>query len=157
MIRKFAVACALATAALALPADAATLQLGMLDCSIGGGQAMIVTSNKDLACTFRPSSGGPAEAYSGVVSKLGVDVGTTHEGRLSWAVLAASRDYDQGALAGKYYGVNAEASVGAGGGANILVGGFQDSVTLQPVSVQAQTGLNLAVAVTSLELVRSFK
>jgi hypothetical protein len=72
-------------------------------------------------------------------------------------VLAASRDYDSGNLAGNYYGVNAEASVVTGGGANLLLGGFQRSYALQPLSVQAQTGLNVAVAVTSLELMHSLK
>ena len=81
-----------------------------------------------------------------MISKLGVDLGKTHNGTLAWAVLAVSRNYDDGQLAGNYFGVNAEASVVTGGGANLLVGGFRDSFTLQPLSVQAQTGLNLAVA-----------
>lgn len=68
-----------------------------------------------------------------------------------------SRDYDDGQLAGTYVGVNAEASVVTGGGANLLVGGFERSFTLQPLSVQAQTGVNLAVAVTSMSLVTSVK
>jgi hypothetical protein len=72
-------------------------------------------------------------------------------------VLAANRNYDSGRIAGKYFGVNAEASVITGGGANLLLGGFERSYALQPLSVQAQTGLNLAVAVQSLELVHSLK
>src|SRR5690606_23254293 len=108
-------------------------------------------------CTFRPHHGGGSEAYTGMISKLGVDLGATHQGALQWAVLAATRGDVGDKLAGKYFGVNAEASVVTGGGANLLVGGFRDSITLQPLSVQAQTGLNLAVAVTSMELIRSFK
>ena len=56
-----------------------------------------------------------------------------------------------------YLGVNAEASIVTGGGANLLVGGFERSFTLQPLSVQAQTGVNLAVAVTSMKLIDSLK
>ena len=70
---------------------------------------------------------------------------------------AASRNYQRRPLAGNYLGVNAEASLVTGGGANLLVGGFSSSFTLQPLSVQAQTGVNLAVAVTSMQLIHSFK
>ena len=57
-----------------------------------------------------------------------------------------------GALAGDYVGASAEASAGVGVGANLLVGGSDESFTLQPVSVQTQTGVNLALGVTSFEL-----
>jgi hypothetical protein len=157
MIKKFACAAALATTVLAAPADAGRLQLGVLDCTIDGGTAYIVTSNKGVSCVFRPHHGGPSEVYTGVISKLGVDVGKTHQGQLVWAVLAATRNHDSGDLAGSYYGVNAEASVVTGGGANLLVGGLDSAFSLQPLSVQAQTGVNLAVAVTSLDLIHSFK
>ncbi|WP_264296529.1 DUF992 domain-containing protein [Mesorhizobium sp. B4-1-4] len=83
--------------------------------------------------------------------------GQTHQGQLVWAVLAATRERDAGDLAGSYYGVNAEASVVTGGGANLLVGGLDSAFMLEPLSVQAQTGINLAVAVTSLELIHSLK
>lgn len=157
MIQKLSCAAALVTLLFAAPANAGLLKLGVLDCTIDGGTSYVVTSNKGVSCTFRPSNGGDRESYTGVISKLGVDLGVTHQGALQWAVLAASRDYDPGNLAGGYYGVNAEASVVTGGGANLLVGGFQHSLTLQPLSVQAQTGLNLAVAVTSMDLIYSLK
>ena len=43
-------------------------------------------------------------------------------------------------------------TVGAGAGANVLVGGSNRTVSLQPVSVQGQTGLNLAAGVAELTL-----
>lgn len=157
MIKKLACAAALAATVLAAPASAARLEVGVLDCTIDGGTSYLVASNKGVACTFRPHHGGPAAAFTGMISKLGVDVGQTHQGQLTWAVLAATGNQDPSDLAGNYYGVNAEASVVAGGGANLLVGGFNNAFSLQPLSVQAQTGVNLAVAVTSLELIHSFK
>jgi hypothetical protein len=157
MIKKLACVAALATTVFAAPASAGKLQLGVLDCTIDGGTAYIVTSNKGVSCVFRPHHGGPSEVYTGVISKLGVDVGQTRQGQLIWAVLAATRNREAGDLAGSYYGVNAEASVVTGGGANLLVGGLNSAFSLQPLSVQAQTGVNLAVAVTSLELIHSFK
>ncbi|HEY4191578.1 MAG TPA: DUF992 domain-containing protein [Mesorhizobium sp.] len=157
---KMKLACAsalLATMIMAAPASAGSLELGVLDCTIDGGTGYLIASNKGVACTFRPHNGRASEAYTGVISKIGVDLGITHQGALQWAVLAATKDGPEDKLAGNYVGVNAEASVVTGGGANLLVGGFHDSITLQPLSVQAQTGLNLAVAVTSIELIRSFK
>ncbi|MHA6687830.1 DUF992 domain-containing protein [Mesorhizobium sp. A556] len=155
---KTKIACATALLATLMVAPAyAGVELGVLDCTIDGGTGYVITSNKGVACTFRPHHGGGSEAYTGVISKLGVDLGATNQGALQWAVLAATRGEPGDKLGGTYVGVNAEASIVTGGGANLLVGGFRDSITLQPLSVQAQTGLNLAVAVTSMELIRSFK
>jgi len=157
MKRHLAIAAALLLPMIVVtPADAA-LRLGILNCSIDGGAAYVIGSNKTLQCTFIPSGSGAAERYTGIISKLGVDVGYTHQGALQWAVLAAGRTYEDGALAGRYYGVNAEAAIATGGGLNLLVGGFRQSFTLQPLSGQSQTGLNAAVTVTSLELARSLK
>jgi hypothetical protein len=157
MKMKLACASALLATLLAAPASAGSFQLGVLDCTIDGGTGYVIASNKGVACTFRPYHGGGSEAYTGVISKIGVDLGMTHQGTLQWAVLSATRGEPVDKLGGTYVGVNAEASVVTGGGANLLVGGFHDSIALQPLSVQAQTGVNLAVAVTSLELIRSFK
>lgn len=156
MLKKLALSACLATLALAVPAQA-RVQLGVLRCTIDGGQGYLITSNKALDCTYRSSRDGSRERYTGVVSKLGIDLGQTNQGELVWAVFAPSRDFADGALAGSYYGVNAEASIVTGGGLNVLVGGFENSINLQPLSAQAQTGLNLAVAASSLNLIRSFK
>ena len=156
-MKKLACLAALAMTTVAAPASAGKVERGVLDCVIDGGQSYIVASNKGVTCTYRPYNSRKSELYTGVISKLGVDLGMTHQGQLSWAVLAASSSYDSGALAGKYFGVNAEASVVTGGGLNVLVGGFDNSYALQPLSVQAQTGLNVAAAVTSLELQHSLK
>ena len=57
-----------------------------------------------------------------------------------------------GQLAGSYGGVGANASVGIGFGGNFLLGGPQNAYALQPLSVQGQTGLNVAAGVAGLEL-----
>lgn len=147
----------LMTALLAAPASAGTMRLGILTCDIEGGTALVIASHKGLDCTFKPSGGGHKERYTGIISKIGVDLGVTHQGSLVWAVLAVTSDYEGGQLAGNYLGATAEASVVAGGGANLLVGGFQRSFSLQPLSVQAQTGVNLALAVTSMRLYQPLK
>jgi len=89
--------------------------------------------------------------YTGSITKFGLDLGATAGGEMAWSVFAPSNKRF-GALAGHYGGATAEATVGAGVGANVLVGGSNRTVTLQPLSVQGQTGLNLAVGVAGLEL-----
>jgi hypothetical protein len=132
------------------PAQALT-KVGTLSCDISGGVGMIVASQKAVRCMFTPSVGGRREVYQGTVSKLGLDVGATGGGRMVWAVFAPT-DKIRGALAGEYAGASAEATVGAGAGANVLVGGSNRTITLQPISVQGQVGLNLAVGVAGLNL-----
>ena len=156
MMRLFGTGVAAALLAIAMhPGTAAAqsrAQIGTLDCDISGGIGMIIASNKEVTCLFRPSAGGPPEAYVGSISKFGLDVGATAGGRMVWAVHAAFEGPRAGALSGTYAGASAEATVGAGLGANVLVGGSNRSVALQPISVQGQAGLNVAAGVTQLEL-----
>lgn len=148
-------ATALATALMAYPAIAEDrTEAGLLECEIEGGVGFVIGSSKDMSCVFSPADKSrPQEAYVGTVSKFGLDVGVTDKSVMQWLVLAPSADpFPDGALAGHYVGASAEASAAIGGGANVLVGGSNDTVSLQPVSVQGQVGLNLAVGVTDFRL-----
>jgi hypothetical protein len=147
---KFIAAAAIA-AAFVLPAHADS-KVGTLNCDISAGIGMIVTSQKSVKCVFTPTEGRRPEVYRGTISKYGIDIGTTNGARMVWAVFAPTTAKQRGALAGSYVGATAEATVGAGVGANVLVGGSNRTITLQPVSVQGQTGLNLAVGVGGLTL-----
>ena len=118
---------------------------------IAAGLALIITSCKDMQCVFTPARGHP-EHYYGTNRKFGLDIGATDKGVLAWDVFAPSEGPKRGALAGDYAGVDASATVGAGVGANALVGGSGRSFTLQPLSIQAQTGLDLAGGVASMTL-----
>lgn len=126
-------------------------KVGTLTCDISAGIGLIVASKKNLTCMFTPSAPGPREVYTGSISKFGLDIGATSGGEMVWTVFAPSNK-KFGALAGHYGGASAEATVGAGLGANVLVGGSNRTVALQPLSVQGQTGLNLAVGVSGLDL-----
>jgi hypothetical protein len=150
-MKRLLVAIAL-SAGLASPAAAARVEVGMLDCVVAGGAGFIVGSTKELTCTFS-APGKPKELYLGTVRKFGLDVGVTGATLIKWAVLAPTADaYAPGALAGDYAGVSAEATAGVGLGANALVGGSSETFALQPVSVQAQQGFNLAAGFTSFQL-----
>jgi uncharacterized protein DUF992 len=156
MRRPLSVLAALAViAAVASPvptmAQAERVKAGTLTCDISGGIGLIITSHKDVTCMFTPSQPGPREVYVGGISKFGLDIGATAGGEMVWAVYApTTRRF--GALAGNYSGATAEATVGAGLGANVLVGGSNRTVALQPVSVQGQAGLNVAAGVAELTL-----
>jgi Protein of unknown function (DUF992) len=135
-----------------VPADAQPrrVQVGTLACSISAGVGMVVASQRNVSCNFQPD-GGPPEAYTGTLTRVGVDVGFTSGGAMVWGVFADTNRY-AGMLTGTYAGATAEATVAAGLGANVLVGGSNHSVALQPLSVQGQVGLNVAAGVGALEL-----
>jgi hypothetical protein len=125
---------------------------GQLTCGVKGGVSFVIGSTKELRCVFRVNPADEGERYEGEIKKLGLDIGLTDNAILTWTVLAPTSGVPGGALAGKYYGVAADASAGLGGGANVLVGGSGNTISLQPLSVQGQTGLNAAVAVAEVEL-----
>lgn len=129
------------------------VKIGYLTCDIGGGVGYVIGSAKELECTFQSTIGSRrTDHYSGAIRKLGVDLGFTTQGRLVWAVIAPTAGYHKGSLGGLYQGATAEATVGLGVGANVLVGGTSGSIQLQTVSVTGQVGLNLAATGTSVTL-----
>ena len=150
-----AILCAASVAVLSTSAQTAVAQqgvkIGALSCEVSGGLGLIITSSKDMQCVFT-SARGDHEPYYGTIRKFGLDIGATDRGVLAWDVFAPSAGPERGALAGDYAGVDASATIGAGVGANALVGGFGRSFTLQPISIQAQTGLALAAGVASMTL-----
>lgn len=141
---------ALALGVLAAAPAEARVRAGMLTCTVAPGVSYLIGSQKAVSCVFR-SVRGYRERYSGRITRVGLDVGFTSGGKIAWAVYAAAQR-GRGALAGGYGGASAEATVAGGLGANVLVGGFRRSISLQPVSVGAQTGLDLAVGVSGLQL-----
>jgi hypothetical protein len=145
-------AAAAAFLAFASPAGAAGVKVGVLTCHVSSGWGFIFGSSKDLRCNFSPSARGMGERYVGAVSKFGVDVGYTAGGVLLWDVIAPTSTLKRGALAGAYAGATASATVGVGAGANVLVGGFNRSITLQPVSIEGNTGLNVAAGIGEITL-----
>ena len=150
IIAALAVAVVVASSIMAL-AQANRTKVGTLSCDISGGIGLIITSKKDLTCMFTPSQPGPREVYVGSITKFGLDLGATTGGEMIWSVYApTNRKF--GALTGRYGGATAEATVGAGLGANVLVGGSNRTVALQPVAVQGQAGLNVAAGVVGLDL-----
>jgi hypothetical protein len=94
----------------------------------------------------------PEDRYVATIRKVGVDLGITQETALAWGVFAPVRRLGPGDLSGNYAGAQGSASVGVGAGGNVLVGGSNNSIALQPLSLQGQVGLNVAAGLESLEL-----
>ena len=141
--------------ALALAMAPATAQdrtrVGTLTCNISPGVGLVVGGQRQLSCFYASARGRAREAYEGTVSTLGLDIGATSGGQLAWAVFAPTT-LRRAALAGTYTGATAGGTVGAGASANVLVGGSDRTVVLQPVSVQAQRGVNIAAGVSRIDL-----
>jgi len=153
-------ALASAVAAVSLTAAALTasaqpqdrVQAGVLNCDVSGGIGLIIGSQKEVTCQFLPAdNNSPREVYVGVINKFGLDIGATAQGQLVWNVFAPT-NRSAAALRGDYVGAGAEATVAVGLGANVLIGGNNRTVALQPLSIQGQTGLNIAAGVTELRL-----
>ncbi len=137
----------------AFPAAAQSgAQVGTLSCDVSAGIGMILTQKQTMTCLFTPANGGPPEPYLGHIDTFGVALGAVNQGQLIWGVIASSSGIPRGALSGTYSGVGAQATAGAGVGANVLVGGTGNAFSLQPVSIQGQTGLNVAAGVTTITL-----
>lgn len=139
--------------ALAAPAQAAEhgVKVGVLTCDVASGWGFVFGSTKDLHCVFNQSHRRPVH-YDGSIAKYGVDIGYTEGGVLVWGVIAPTSDVRPGALDGDYVGASASATVGVGVGANALIGGFDRSFSLQPLSVSGNEGLNVAGGIGSISL-----
>ena len=154
MSRRSIVAATLAVAlgvvAFASPAAAqASVKVGTLVCNVAGGIGLIITSKQAAVCTFT-NVNGTTSVYRGEFTTVGIDIGVTTEETIVWAVLQPTRQ--AASLAGTYVGATAEATVVAGVGANVLIGGSNKSIALQPLSVSGQTGLNFAAGMGGLTL-----
>lgn len=153
---KVALAALAATAAFALPAAAQTapkVQVGVLRCNVAPYVGLVLGSVREMTCDFLQGSSNTVVAtYKGTARRLGVDLGFGGAGVLGWTVFAPTNSAAATDLSGNYAGVSADAAIGIGGGANVLLGGSKSTIALQPVSVQGSTGLNVAAGISDLTL-----
>jgi hypothetical protein len=137
----------------AAPAQAQgnSIRQGLLTCRTSASIGLIIGSRQRLRCQFK-SDKGLTQNYEGTINRLGLDLGVTAGGIMTWAVLTSTANVPSGALAGRFVGASGDVSVGVGVGANVLVGGTRKSVSLQPLSVEGQVGVNLALGVAAMTL-----
>jgi hypothetical protein len=140
-----------ASAFAAIPQAAnAWVAAGVLRCTVGAGAGYVVGSRRNIACNYY-NPYGELEVYDGVIATTGLDVGYTSISGMSWAVIAPTRNL-RGALQGDYVGAGLQATVAVGVGGNGMVGGFDNSINLQPFNVSGQEGLNAQLGFTGMSL-----
>jgi hypothetical protein len=137
---------------IASPADAAEhVEVGRLDCDVSAGLGVIIGSQQEITCVFAPSAPGPSKSYVGKITQFGLDFGEIRAAKLAWLVFAPAARGDD-ALSGSFAGVSADAAIGVGLGAKVLVGGEHGAISLQPIALQEDEGFNIAAGVTSVSL-----
>ena len=127
------------------------VQVGILECRGGASIGFVVGSVTNLGCVLRVD-GAPEDRYIATIRKVGLDLGITQELALAWGVYAPVARLGPGDLAGDYAGAQGSATLGVGVGGNALIGGSDNTIALQPLSVQGQVGINIAAGLASLEL-----
>ena len=127
-------------------------RVGSLICDAGPRVGLVLGSRQDMRCVFRPSDGVVQHTYRGKIRRIGVDLGVTRGSTLTWAVFAPSGQISPSALRGNYVGASGNAALGVGLGAKVLIEGHRRTISLQPLTIGGQIGINIAVAVSSLSL-----
>jgi Protein of unknown function (DUF992) len=141
-------------ARIAVPADAQAptwTQAGMLNCRLNPSIGFVIFGHQSMECYFHPASG-PVQSYEGAINTVGVDIGVSKGGRFAWAVFGPAVGIPDGALAGEYVGASGDIGVGVGVGANVLVGGSNRTVALQPVSLEDSVALDVVAGLSQLKL-----
>ena len=134
------------------PGSALAGAVGRLSCNVSGGAGFVITSSRALNCEYTPADGTRSQHYVGTVDSYGLTLGDQGPGKLTWGVASVGGPVGTGSLAGTFRGGSASASVGAGIGTNALFGGPNGGLTLQPLSLQTETGVNVAAGVTEMTL-----
>src|SRR5256886_7828452 len=153
-IRARAIVCAFLAVLFGSPTAQARppFRVGGLTCSTGPRVGLVLGSRQDMRCVFVASATGQQYVYTGTIRRLGVDIGVTRGGTLFWAVFARNSQIGRGTLRGSYVGASGNVALGLGLGAKVLIGGSRRTITLQPLSVEGQIGINLALGVANLTL-----
>lgn len=133
------------------PPPPARVQVGVLECRGGASIGFIIGSVTNLGCVLR-INGLPEDYYTAVIQKVGIDIGITESTALAWSVFSPVAQPGRGDIAGNYVGVDAGAAAIVGVSGNVLLGGSNNSIALQPLSLEGQTGLSVAAGLESLEL-----
>jgi hypothetical protein len=128
------------------------VQAGMLSCNLAPSIGLIVAESQRMSCRFAPNGAYPPQNYNGVMNTVGLELGVTAGGVMAWGVFAPNQGTSIGALAGEYVGASGDIAVGVGIGANVLFGGSNRTIALQPLSVEGQAGLNVSLGVSGLTL-----
>lgn len=127
-------------------------KVGVLNCRLAPSVGLIVVEFQKMDCLFTSDATGLSEPYIANMTTVGADLGFTAGGALSWGVFAPTNNMVPGSLSGSYVGASANAGFVVGVGGNFLLGGSDNSVALQPWSVEGTTGVNASAGLSNMEL-----
>ena len=131
-------------------------QVGTLSCQVDPNIGFIIVGHQPMQCVYTQAPGAapgiPPQSYDGALNTVGLSIGFSAGSVLGWAVFAPTTGVAAGALAGEYVGVSADVGIGLGAGANVLLGGSNRTIALQPLSLQGSAALNVIAGVSSLKL-----
>ncbi|MGA8970216.1 MAG: DUF992 domain-containing protein, partial [Pseudolabrys sp.] len=112
--------------------------------------------HQPMQCVYNQAPGAvpqvPPQSYDGAINTVGLSIGISAGSVLGWAVFAPTTGVPAGALAGEYVGVSADVGLGLGAGANVLMGGSNRTIALQPLSLQGSAAVNIVAGLSSLKL-----
>jgi hypothetical protein len=131
-------------------------QVGTLSCKVDPNIGFIIVGHQPMQCVYNQAPGSlpqvPPQSYDGAINTIGLSIGISAGSVLGWAVFAPTTGVPAGALAGEYVGVSGDVGIGLGAGANVLVGGSNRTIALQPLSLQGSVALNVVAGLSSLKL-----
>ena len=128
-----------------------SIRYGTLTCKTSASIGLSMSYRQRLRCQLKADNG-KIQNYTGTIGRLGLDVGVTAGEVMGWAVWTSTANIPSGALTGDFVGASGDAFLGAGVGANVLVGGTRKSISLQPLSVEGQVGVNLALGIAKINI-----
>jgi len=139
---------------LALAGTTEGTRMGLLTCKTvpGSTLSLVIHSTENVKCVFRDNIG-QTEHYKGETGVgLGFDVSFNRQTTMVYTVMAANTKAGNHQLTGKYFGGGGSATVGAGVGAQALIGGGKKNISLQPVALSGSTGAGVSGGLTYLYL-----
>jgi len=134
-----------------MPHMAGMARVGVLECTGGPSTGWVVGSVTNLNCML-VRNGRRVEPYVAQIRRFGFDVGYTDRWVMAWEVWAPAPRLAPGGVAGSYAGAGASASVGPGAASNQMIGGPGGSLTLVPLEVNGQQGVNLAFGFEGMDI-----
>jgi hypothetical protein len=125
----------------------AGVQVGMLRCNLAPSIGLIVAESQRMSCRFVPDGPYPPQNYSEVMNTVGPELGVTAGGVMAWGAFAPTGGTPIGALVGEYVAASGDISAGVGVGGNVLFGGSNRTIALQPPSVEGDVGVGVSLGV----------
>src|ERR1700755_2546605 len=98
----------------ALPAHAERFRVGRLLCTSSPRVGLVLGSSQSLRCVFHAINSSRQYVYVGRIRRVGLDLGATSAGTLSWAVFARNSRVRPATLRGSYVGASGNVAVGPG-------------------------------------------